>query len=137
MRWQHEKILRLSSWPTKVDAALYNLATRAVARFGGELRLSIRGVKTYDVIVRNDAWIIVDRAANDQPIAAWVDFQGASERGLHEPVICELRYYQNNASLVIKRVLRRMEEEFHVLLDSGADRQDGSVIAFRAKDEGL
>jgi len=132
MYWRHEQIVRLSAWPTKVEARHFNLARRALARLGGELRLPMRGLKTLDLIVQEGAWIIVDRAMNDLPIAAWTDFQDEETRGLHEPVICELRYYHGHAGLVIKKVLRRMEEELSALLDEG-EEDTGQVIAFRPR----
>ncbi|WP_137701725.1 hypothetical protein [Marimonas lutisalis] len=127
MYWRHEQIVRLSAWPTKVEARLYNLAKRALARFG-DIRMEMRGLKTLDLIVQEDAWIIVDRALNDIPIAAWTDFEDEETRGLHEPVICELRYYHGHAGLVIKKVLRRMEEGLGEMLDDG--EEPGQVIAF-------
>ena len=79
MYWRHEEIVRLSAWPTKVEARHFNLARRAMARLKGELRLPMRGLKTLDLIVQDGAWIIVDRAMNDLPIAA-------SERRFHWPL---------------------------------------------------
>ena len=131
MYWRHEEIVRLSAWPTKVEAPLYNLARRALARFGSELRFSLRGLKTLELIVQADSWVIVDRALNDLPVAAWTEFEDLGERGLHEPVICELRYYHSHAGLVIKKSLRRMEEELSALMGDGAERS--RVIAFRGK----
>lgn len=134
MYGRHEHIVRLSAWPTKVEARLYNLAKRAMARLGGELRFAMRGLKTLDLIVQEEAWIIVDRAHNDVPVAAWTDFQDSESRGLHEPVICELRYYHGHAGLVIKKVLRRMEEELSALLNA-SDEDGGQVIAFRPRQD--
>ena len=135
MYWRHEEIVRLSAWPTKVEARHFNLARRAMARYQGELRLPMRGLKTLDLIVQEGAWIIVDRALNDLPIAAWTDFEIGEGRGLHEPVICELRYYHGHAGLVIKKVLRRMEEELSTLLDGEDDAAPGQVIEFRPRQE--
>ena len=135
MYWRHEQIVRLSAWPTKVEARVYNLARRALARLGGELRIPMRGLRTLDMIVQEGAWIIVDRSLNDLPVAAWTDFEAEEGRGLHEPVICELRYYHGHAGLVIKKVLRRMEEELGALLAAGGEGEAGQVIAFRPREE--
>ena len=136
MYGRHEEIVRLSAWPTKVEAPLYNLARRALARLGAELRFSLRGLRTLDLIVQAESWIIVDRALNDLPVAAWTGFEDPPGRGLHEPVICELRYYHGHAGLVIKKTLRRMEEELSVLLrDGAADAEaEAEVIAFRPRE---
>lgn len=133
-----DEIKRRAVWPTKVDAKLYNLTKRALARSGGELRLPMRGLKTLDLIVRDETWIIVDRALDDLPMAAWSDFQDEAERGLHEPVICELRYFHDKVRIVIKKVLRRMEEELSARLAEGdAFPLEGDrVIAFRPRNDG-
>ncbi len=133
MSGRHEEIVRLSAWPTKVEAALYNLARRGMARLGGELRLPMRGLKTLDLIVQDDAWIIVDRSLNDLPVAAWVGFDAGPGRALHQPVACELRYYHGHAGLVIKKVLRRMEEDLTALL-AGEGAPGGEIIPFRGRE---
>ena len=133
MYWRHEHIVRLSAWPTKVEARHFNLAKRALARFGGELRFAMRGLRSLDLIVQEGAWIIVDRSLNDLPIAAWTEFQDSETRGLHQPVICELRYYHGHAGLVVKKALRRLEEELGALLDGDDGGESGRVIAFRPR----
>jgi hypothetical protein len=136
VQWHHEKIVRLPAWPTKVEAPLYNLARRALARMGGEVRLPLRGLKTLDLVVQEDSWTIVDRSLDDKPVAAWTGFESAAERGLHEPVICELRYYHRNAGLVIKKTLRRMDEALQGLLKE-RDADDASrIVAIRPRVNG-
>jgi hypothetical protein len=130
---RHEQILRLSAWPTRVEAKLFNLALRALGRAGGPVVLPMRGLKSLELIVQPEAWIIVDRSMNDLPIAAWTDFEADATRGLHQPVTCELRYYHGHAGVVIKKVLRRMEEGLGALLTEGEAAADGAparVIAF-------
>lgn len=127
---RHEQILRLSAWPTRVEAKLFNLAVRALGRTGRPIVLPMRGLKTLELIVQPEAWIIVDRAMNDLPIAAWTDFQADAGRGLHEPVTCELRYYHGHAGVVIKKVLRRMEEGLAGMLADGESDGKTRVIAF-------
>ena len=56
-----------------------------------------------------DAWIIVDNALNDLPVAAWTDFETADRNALHTPINCQLRLFHSNASMIIKRVLEAME----------------------------
>lgn len=129
---RHQEVPVLSEWPDKVDARHYNIVRRAIARIGPEIRLSLPGLKTLQIILQEDAWIIVDRAFNDIPIAAWVSFQPAQDRGLHESVPCELRYYHGHAGMITKQVLGLMDELLDALLSEGD--QTHQVIAFPGKE---
>jgi len=92
-----------------IDAAHYNRVQTAFKRLGEEIRLSMPKLKTLDLILQQDAWIIVDRAFNDLPIAAWMDFDTSHRHALHTPVQCNLKLYHAHAGLIIKRVLEAME----------------------------
>ncbi len=92
-----------------VDAAHYNRVQTAFRRLGEEIRLIIPGLKTVDLILQQDAWIIVDRAFNDLPIAAWMDFAASHRDALHTPVQCKLKLYHAHAGALIKRVLEAMD----------------------------
>ena len=132
-----DEIKRQSTWPTKVDAKLFNLTKRAMARLGGELRVPMRGLKTLDLIVQERRWTLVDRALDDMAMAAWTDFQDDDGRGLHEPVLCELHYFHDKARLMIKKALRRLEEELtEALAASDAPQGGGQVLAFKPRDTG-
>ncbi|MCW8882868.1 MAG: hypothetical protein OQL17_04835 [Sedimenticola sp.] len=92
-----------------IEAAHYNRVKTAFKRLGREIRLVIPRLKTLDLILQQDAWIIVDRAFNDLPIAAWLDFEVAQRDALHTAVHCQLRLFHANADVVIKRALEAME----------------------------
>lgn len=59
---------------TQLDATHYNHVCMALKRMSEQVRLSIPGLKTLDLILQADAWIIVDTALNDVPVAAWTEF---------------------------------------------------------------
>lgn len=92
-----------------IDAVHYNTVQTAFKRLGEEIRLRIPRLKTLDLILQRDAWIIVDRAFNDVPIAAWTNFDIERRDALHTPVHCQLRLFHANAGILIKRVLEAME----------------------------
>ncbi len=92
-----------------VKTAHYNRVMTAFNRLGGEIRLVIPRLRTLDLILQKDAWVIVDRAFNDLPISAWVDFDSLHRDALHTPVKCQLKLYHANADIIIKQVLESME----------------------------
>lgn len=92
-----------------VEAVHFNRVQTAFRRLGEEIRLTIPGLKTVDLILQQDAWIIVDRAFHDLPVAAWGDFDTLHRDALHTPVPCRLKLYHANAGIIINRVLDAME----------------------------
>ncbi len=92
-----------------IDAPYYNTVQTAFRRLGEEIRFSIPQLKTLDLILQRDAWIVVDRALNDIPVAAWTNFDTARREALHAPVHCQLRLFHASAGVIIKRVLEAME----------------------------
>lgn len=92
-----------------ISAVYYNAVQTAFHRFGDEIRLYIPELKTVDLVLQRDAWIIVDRALNDAPVAAWTNFDVERRDALHTPVHCQLRLFHANGGIIIKRVLDAME----------------------------
>lgn len=115
-----------------LDALYYNHVQVALNRLGGSLRMSIPGLKTLDLILQRDAWIIVDRAFNDVPIAAWTNFDTHRRSALHAPVHCQIRLFHAHAGAILKRVLEAME----LLLGEQLEEGSGShhVIDFPRKE---
>lgn len=121
--------------PDKVSATHYNHVKLALKRLGNEIRLVIPRLKHLDLILQDNAWIIVDRVLNDIPIAAWTDFQTRNRDNLHEDVHCQLKLYHMNAELILDRTLEAMElllgeELIEMLPDDLSD-----VIEFKRKDD--
>lgn len=92
-----------------IEAVHYNTVQTAFKRLGDEIRLSIPKLKTLDLILQRDAWVVVDRALHDIPVAAWTNFDVERRDALHTPVHCQLRLYHANGGIIIKRVLEAME----------------------------
>lgn len=108
-------------------AGSYNLVRRALARAGAPIRFELPGLRTLELILQADAWIIVDLAFNDMPVAAWLFADGQAGRGVHEPVPCELRYYHCYAGLAVSRALPLMEELLKARLRDGGG---GQIVTF-------
>lgn len=107
---RHDEILILNSRPGEIEAHYFNQAHTALKRIGRQIRFKIPTLNHLDLIVQDDAWIIVDRVLNDVPVVAWTDFQLEGRDSLHEPISCEIRLYHFAARMVLKTTLDAMEE---------------------------
>jgi len=109
MYTRHDEVPVYEYRAAELEAALYNRVQLALKRRGEPLRLSLPQLKTLDLILQRDAWIIVDRAFGDVPVAAWADFETVGRDALHAPVRCRMRLYHANAGIVLRRTLEALE----------------------------
>ena len=133
MYTRHLEIPVYSSWHDKLDAQHFNIVHRALMRAPGSIRLELPGLKTLDLILQENEWVIVDRAFNDIPVAAWLDFHVKQDRGLHEPIACQLYYFHAHASMILGQVLDLMDELLNEQLKDGDESHQ--VIDFPQKEE--
>ena len=92
-----------------LPARLYNLAHIALKRLGSDIRLPLPKLRTLDLVLDKEAWIIIDHNLNDLPVAAWTNFKREHSDVIQEPVNCELRLYHKDAEIILDRVLEAME----------------------------
>lgn len=86
----------------------YNLVHIALKRLGNPLRVELPQLRTLDLVLEKEAWIVVDRSLNDIPVVAWIDFNVSHRETLHEPVTCERRTYHTHALIIIDKVIEAM-----------------------------
>lgn len=129
---RHDEVPVFEYRDSVIDAHYYNTVQTAFKRLGEEIRLDIPKLKTLDLILQRDAWIVVDRAFNDIPIAAWTNFDMERRSALHTPLHCQLRLYHANGGIIIKRVLEAME----LLLGERLSELAGAhkVLPFRTRE---
>ena len=92
---------------TTVAAAHYNLVHVARKRLEPSIRIALPGLRTLDLILDEEAWIVVDRALAEVPVVAWLEFR-PGERALHEPVPCRMNLYHLAGRMVVPRTLEAM-----------------------------
>ena len=109
MYTRHDEVPVFEYQDGTVDALYYNTVQTSLKRLGKEIRLSIPKLRSLDLILQSDAWIEVDSALNDVPIAVWTQFESDNREALHHPVKCQLRLFHANANIIINRVLEAME----------------------------
>lgn len=93
----------------KMRALYFNHVQQALKYLGDSVRFQIPKLRTLELILQKDAWIIVDRQLNDYPIAAWTAFEVQSRDNLHEDIPCRLQIYHMYAGMVLNRTLEAME----------------------------
>ncbi|PLY15375.1 MAG: hypothetical protein C0631_07045 [Sedimenticola sp.] len=93
----------------KVEANYYNHVRSVLKRINDNIRLQLPRLRTLDLILQADAWIVVDRALNDFPIIAWTDFKIEQRTNLHEPIPCSIKLYHANAGILLHRIFEAME----------------------------
>ena len=133
MYTRHDELPVLATRPHEIAAKHYNIVFRALGRLSKTvmsqgIRLELPGLRTLDLILQNDAWIIVDRAFNDIPVAAWTDLQAPFERALHQPVVCQLRYFHLHADAILEHVLTLMDVLLEEQLSDGDESH--TILAF-------
>lgn len=128
---RHDEVPRLDAKAGQVDALYYNHVQMALKHLGSQIRLKIPKLKHLDLILQKDAWIIVDRVLNDFPIAAWTNFEIENRDSLHQPILCEIRYFHYAASMVLNRTLEAMELMLGELLENELPEEKSSVLPFK------
>ena len=131
---RHNEVLILDKRPDNVDAHYFNVAQTALKRIGEQIRFKIPTLNHLDLILQEDAWIVVDRVLNDMPVVAWTDFQTQGRDNLHEAVPCEVRLYHFAARMILKTTLDAMENILAHSLAEQHDDTDAMVLPLR-KDE--
>jgi len=106
---RHEEIPVYRQYLTSVAAQHYNRVLLALKRLSGELRLPLPGLRTLDLILRKDAWVVVDRALGDLPVIAWSDFESAGRSALHLPIGCRVRLFHAHAERIVAQAMGGME----------------------------
>ena len=132
---RHNEVLILDRRPGNVDAHYFNQAQTALKRIGPQMRFKIPTLNHLDLIVQDDAWIIVDRVLNDVPVVAWTDFQIDGRDSLHEPVPCEIRLYHFAARMILKTTLDAMEDILGQSLAEKYNDETEKVLPFKKEED--
>ncbi|NCF10315.1 MAG: hypothetical protein GWP66_06505 [Gammaproteobacteria bacterium] len=77
---RHEEVPVFEHRPGGLDANRFNRVCLALKRAGGALRFELPTLRHLDLILQEDAWIVVDRDLNDVPLVAWTAFEVDAEQ---------------------------------------------------------
>lgn len=127
---RHNEILVLDSKPGHVEAKYFNVAQTALKRISEQWRTRIPGLNHLDLIIQQDAWIVVDRVLNDMPVAAWTNFETDGRDNLDQPIACEIRIYHFAARAVLQTTLNAMEKLIRESLKDNKNNDTDNVLSF-------
>lgn len=99
-----------------VDAVLYNQWRRVHLHMDLPARLTLPALKSMELILEDDCWVLVDSSHYDLPMIAWLNFQDTGRNSLHAPVECTLKYYHYLASQFYEKVQIHISEAFNKYL---------------------
>ena len=131
---RHNEVPILDRRPGNVDANYFNQAKTTLKRVREQIRFKIPTLNHLDLIVQEDAWIVVDRVLNDIPIVAWTDFQTEGRDSLHEPIPCEIRLYHFAARMILKTTLDAMEAILGQSLGEHDKEEAATVLPFKKEE---
>lgn len=133
MYHRHEEVPVFEYRDSEIDANHFNHVQVALKRLGNEIHLPLPRLKTLELILQKNAWIIVDRAFYDVPIAAWTDFQLIPRGDLYRPIRCRIRLYHANAGIILDRALDAMELMLGERLADLSPDDKSDVVPFSRK----
>lgn len=130
MKHKLEDLPTFETRKATVRALHYNLVRVALKRLGPTMRFELPKLRTLDLHLEQDAWIVVDKRLNDIPVMAWLDFDVAHRENLHEDIPCTLKIYHSHAGLLIEKVMEAMTLIIGEKLDMPDDA--ASVLPLKA-----
>lgn len=113
---------RYKTVATRLPAALFNEVRLALLRLQDTIRFPVRGLRTLQVVIDKDAWVVVDAGLNDVPVIAWTEFEAAHRDSLHEPIKCKLYMYHAHADIIFDAVLNELHKELDARLHASAGK---------------
>lgn len=131
MYTRHLEVPVYSKFKSSVQAIHYNHVVASLKRACSDIRLSIPRLRTLDLILQSDAWILVDRSLNDIPVVAWSDFETEGRDNLHQPVSCWVRLFHAHGEMVMVRVLEAMELLLGELFGPDPEQMGNTVCYLR------
>lgn len=114
-----------------MSAEHYNTVQLALKRVSPTIRLEIPKLRTLDLLLNKEAWIVVDRSLNDFPIIAWTDFDTHQRDTLNQPIPCEILMYHQHAPIIIEKVMEAMEILLGEKLNELSSEEDHKIIPLK------
>jgi hypothetical protein len=105
---------------SQLDADIYNAVRLGLKRIEQQIRIPLAGLKTLDLILQEDAWIVVDHVLNDIPVIAWTDFKRLEHDSLSKPIQCQIRLFHSHAAMLLDGVLYEAQRQMKAMI-----QQDG------------
>lgn len=130
---RHNEVPVLHTREGKMEAMYYNHVQTALKKLGPQIRLRIPTLKHLELVIQQDAWIVVDLALSEFPILCWTHFETNHRENLHEPITCEVRYFHYGASMIYNKTIEGMELMLGELLQDDLPDNLSDILPFKKK----
>lgn len=114
--------------PVSISAEHFNSVQIALKRIASTIRFELPKLRTLDLVLDKDDWVVVDRSLNDIPVIAWTEFQSEGRLDLHHPIACQLQIYHQHATIIIEKVMEAMELIIGEKLDEKFPDTDDTTV---------
>lgn len=131
MYTRHNEIQPLKSTSSEVSAVYYNHVKTGLKRINKKLRYKIPTLKHLDLILQEDAWVVVDTVLNDMPILVWTEFLIGHRETLHEPIKCKVKFFHYAADMIMDKTLEAMELLLGEELDNELSENSSDILPFK------
>jgi len=121
----------LKTFTVQMDAVHYNNVFIALRRMGSPIKLMLPGMRGFEVVLDNEAWVCYDRSLNNQPLLAWTSFCGNARSGLYEPIPCRLLFYHPYAALLMRSLPEDINRVLLKRLSRPASVPAAQIVALR------
>jgi len=115
---------------SEIAAEHFNTVQIALKRINQLIRFEPPELRTLDLILDAEEWIVVDHSSNDISVVAWSEFQTQSRTNLHEPIKCSLNLYHVHADIILDKVIIAMDLILAKML-SDQFLEKNNIIHFR------
>jgi hypothetical protein len=114
-----------------MSAEHFNTVQLALKRLSKTIRIELPKLRTLDLLLDKDAWIVVDHSLNDIPVIAWTDFDAKDRANLNQAIPCQILIYHQHATLIVEKVMEAMEIIIGEKLDEQVSESDAKVIPLK------
>lgn len=101
----------------QIDASQYNKIRLGLLRLGAPHRIRLEGMRSLDMLLDQEEWVIVDRDMDDLPVIAWRYFESGKRDALNAPISCTELSFHIYARMVknqaIEMIAQYMDEHVH------------------------
>ncbi len=133
MYTRHLEVPTYSHWKASLDALHFNHVTSSLKRAGGNIRLELPRLRTLDLILQPDAWIVVDHAYNDIPVVAWCEFQVEGRNNIHLPIPCTVKLFHAHGEIIMARSIEAMELLLGEHFDPDPGNSERQILPLKPK----
>lgn len=116
---------------TRMEALYFNVVRLALSRLNDPMRIRLTSLHTLDLLLDDDAWIVVDRTSNDKPVLAWLDFETRNRMSLCAAIPCRVNYYHSQSTIIVDKIKETLYYVLNTRLLNLGENGPSKIIPIR------